>query len=290
MDHQMGKSLKETIVKYVSAAYHFGFIGGIRLASDLFKSESKGGAAQPAYCVTVPYLDQEVSLRRATSDARVCWQTFIEKQYYFDDFPQNEQLRLRYDRLVAEGTKPIIIDCGANIGMSSLWFSKEFPQAQIFAIEPHRGNYDQMVRNLRGLPNIVCLHGAIWDQNSKLTIADPNAEEWAFRIEERPDQSKQSQSPIPNDLKCFTVDEILNRSATSRAFIVKIDIEGGERELFRSNTQWAAQTELIIIELHDYLFPNEGTSRCFLNTISTNNCELLVRGENLFVFRVSDVN
>jgi hypothetical protein len=32
-------------------------------------------------------------------------------------------------------------------------------------------------------------------------------------------------------------------------FIVKIDIEGGEKELFTQNLEWVAQTPLIIIEL-----------------------------------------
>jgi FkbM family methyltransferase len=287
MEHQMRKTLKESIVKYLSATYHFGINDALRLAPDLLKTETQSVGAQSAYNVRLPGLNHDVTLRRGTSDARVCWQTFIEKQYYFDDFPQNRQLRLRYDSLVAAGKRPIIIDCGANIGMSSLWFSKEFPKAQIFAIEPHRGNYDQLVRNLREVRNIVCMHGAIWDQNSNLTIADPSAEEWAFRIEERSDQSKRSQGPTSNDLQCFTIDELLNKSATSRAFIIKIDIEGGEKELFRSNTQWAALTDLMIIELHDYLFPNQGTSRSFLRTIAATDCELLIRGENLFVFNVS---
>jgi hypothetical protein len=64
--------------------------------------------------------------------------------------------------------------------------------------------------------------------------------------------------------------------------ICKIDIEGGEKELFQANDAWVDRFPLIIIELHDWLAP--GTSTNFLSAISKRNIHLVFRGENTFCF------
>ena len=37
--------------------------------------------------------------------------------------------------------------------------------------------------------------------------------------------------------------------------LIKIDIEGGESELFEKNIEWIEKFPLIIIELHDWMLP-----------------------------------
>ena len=49
---------------------------------------------------------------------------------------------------------------------------------------------------------------------------------------------------------------------------MKIDIEGGEDDLFSGDLDWLERTPLVIIELHDWLFPNEPRSRNFLRAVS----------------------
>ena len=65
-------------------------------------------------------------------------------------------------------------------------------------------------------------------------------------------------------------------------FIVKIDIEGGENDLFANSTSWIDDFPLLIIELHDWLFPMKGTSRNFLMAISKLDRDFVHHGENIF--------
>lgn len=45
-----------------------------------------------------------------------------------------------YQEILDSGRQPLIIDCGANIGCSALWFSARYPKSHIFAIEPAPDN------------------------------------------------------------------------------------------------------------------------------------------------------
>ena len=65
-------------------------------------------------------------------------------------------------------------------------------------------------------------------------------------------------------------------------FIVKIDIEGGEQDVFSGNTEWVARTPVLIIELHDWLIPKGGTSGPFLKCISALDRDFVYIGEAIF--------
>ena len=65
-------------------------------------------------------------------------------------------------------------------------------------------------------------------------------------------------------------------------FIIKIDIEGFESELFSQNTEWIDRFPVLIIELHDWVRPKEKTSLTFLNAISKLDRDFVYVKENIF--------
>ncbi len=86
----------------------------------------------------------------------------------------------------------------------------------------------------------------------------------------------------------MTVPGILSRHPRSGGyfpFIVKIDIEGFESELFSGNTDWINEFPVLIIEMHDWLFPGQRTSTNFLKTISQLDRDFVYLGENVFSIR-----
>ena len=54
-----------------------------------------------------------------------------------------------------------IVDCGANIGLTSLFFASRYRNARIFSIEPHPVNYDLLKKNTNCEPRIVPIQAAI---------------------------------------------------------------------------------------------------------------------------------
>ena len=84
----------------------------------------------------------------------------------------------------------------------------------------------------------------------------------------------------------ITMADILGKFKSTRyePLICKIDIEGGESDLFSANDAWIDQFPLIIIELHDWLLPGTSNSKNFLSAISKRNFDIVYRGENMFCF------
>lgn len=222
---------------------------------------------------------RRVWLRRTASDTSIFFQVFVKREYDTSEWPQHAQLSARYDALVAAGSIPVIIDAGANIGMSALWFNARYPRAKIYAVEPDSGNLAILTRNVAGNPAITAVHGAVWDRTARLTIANPGAGAGAFRVVEG-----------DGALRAYSIPELVEMQPGGTLLIVKIDIEGGESALFRSNTQWLRDAGMVTIELHDWLYPGGGTSRAFLQSLATANVDFLIRGENVFCFNPSALN
>jgi hypothetical protein len=107
-----------------------------------------------------------------------------------------------------------------------------------------------------------------------LSIANPTAASDAFRVVEG-----------SGDVRAYSIPEIVGQEPAGELFIVKVDIEGGESRLFRSETAWVRAPALIVMEPHDWLYPGEGTTRNFRRSIADLIIDVVVRGENIFCFR-----
>jgi len=81
--------------------------------------------------VRVKGCHQPIYLRNGTSDITVFYQIFLKQSYEVD-----------------YGFIPeTIIDCGANIGIVSVFYKIKFPNAIIVAVEPEITNYNMLLKN-----------------------------------------------------------------------------------------------------------------------------------------------
>jgi FkbM family methyltransferase len=256
------------------AISRFGLRGGFVVARELGGGAGRRGTTS----VWVSALQRTVTLRRGTSDAAVLWQVFVDREYAVPSMAHRGELQRRYEAMVAAGRRPVIIDCGANIGIASLWYRKEFPLAHIIAVEPEAGNYSSLCANLAPIADATPVHGAVWPVSTRLRIIDLGVPEWGYRVEE---------VAVAGDgnIRAFTIADLVAATPDDPLLVVKIDIEGAEAALFERNTGWVDRAELIVIELHDYMTPGSGTSRNLLRCLAKLDCDVLVSGESLFVMR-----
>ena len=69
-----------------------------------------------------------------------------------------------------------IVDVGANIGASTLYFAGNYQQARILAFEPFLESYELLVRNVEGISRISTFNFGLFDRDKQCDFT------WAFRI------------------------------------------------------------------------------------------------------------
>lgn len=220
-----------------------------------------------------------VWLREGTSDQAVLEQIFETEEFNISTAPQFAWVRTAYERTLAANETPLIIDCGANNGLTALYYAKHLPKARIVGIEPAADNAAIARRNTADNPLIEIVEAAVHDEAGRLEIANPEAEKFAFRTREAATASAVG-------IEAVTIGAIMQRYRARRNLIVKVDIEGAEQALFRSNTDWLDHTDLLTVETHDWLFPGQGTSRTLFQAIAGRDFEVIHKGEYIsFFFR-----
>ena len=78
--------------------------------------------------------------------------------------------RAAYDRMLAAGETPLVIDCGANIGLSALYFAQHLPAARIIGVDPARDNVELARKNTQHNPLIEIIEAAVHDQDIALEL------------------------------------------------------------------------------------------------------------------------
>lgn len=184
--------------------------------------------ANETLAITVKGYKYPVYLRYGTSDHLAFKQIFIQKEY---------QISIPF--------KPqYLIDGGANCGYAAVYFSNRFPQATIVSVEPESSNVALMKKNSAPYKNICIVQGGIWSKNAYLRISNKAAQHWSFRVEEV--DKKHS------EMRAFSIAALMKKFKLPRIDILKLDIEGSEREVFSKNYKsWLDKTRVIFLELHE---------------------------------------
>jgi FkbM family methyltransferase len=214
--------------------------------------------------------------RGTPEDIGVLRQIFADKSYSLQRFERWPGLR-RYADMSSLGARPLIVDRGANIGASSMYFSMTYSDARIVAIEPEVENFNLLSENTARFAEVRPVNKAIASEPGSVLLYDPGAGAWGYRT-----GAETPESNLIGEVATITVDDVLRENADAVPFILKVDIEGAESDLFSRNTQAISRFPLVIVELHDWMLPGEETSRSFLNWHLSERRDLVHHGENMF--------
>lgn len=194
------------------------------------------------------FFPEEVFIRPSpSSDFSVFLQVFYHQQYeQLIDLVKLNQLEIKY-----------IIDLGANVGYTSIYFDQQFQQPTIYSLEPDAANFQHLVKNTLLFENINPMNSAIWGANTYLEPVSNNAEDWgkSFKIGNN-DTDK---------IKAITLKELMNDLTIEVIDILKMDIEGAEDEIFKSDISFLDFTKIVAIEIHDDLTERKMIYHALLN-------------------------
>ncbi len=172
-----------------------------------------------------------VRLRAGSSDMQVFNQVMIEREYGCLDGIHDPKL---------------IIDCGANIGLASAYLLSSYPNAKLIAIEPDDDNFKLLQLNLAPYGDrCLLIKSGVWSTAGGLIVERAKqGNEWGVTVRE----AKQGEQ---SDLFAVDLESLLKQSGFDRIDILKIDIEGSERDVFSRNTSgWIDKFDNLAIELH----------------------------------------
>lgn len=155
-----------------------------------------------------------------------------------------------------------IIDAGANVGYTAIWFAERYPSSQIIAVEPDAENFEILCRNVAHEPRIIPVRAAITQPGaprqfviSALTDKSPCAFQTA---DFDPTACDVNEADV---VDAVDVASLMEQFGIERLDLLKMDIEGGEQAVFGECADWIDRVEAIIVEVHDRLVP--GCSETF---------------------------
>lgn len=166
-----------------------------------------------------------------------------------------------------------IIDLGANIGLSAIYYANRYPNAIIIALEPDEENFNLLKLNSQPYSNIIPLNKAIWSESKKINLLKSENGNWAY-------QTTDVKSESLKTVEAISLFDLIQEYNINRVGILKIDIEGTEKQIFSHNfCDWLKRVDTIAIELHPNI--DKDIPDIFEKTISYLPHKKYYSGENL---------
>ncbi len=248
----LGKNLT-SLQMYMKA---FGFFKGLQVYYQ-FKYGKKGS-------IRIPGIKHPLFFRPKSADRSSMWEIFIQRDY-----------DIAYPKFW-ESPK-VIIDAGANIGFTSVFFANQYPEAKIYAIEPESANFELLKKNLAPYaPHTLALQNAIWTEKAYVKVVDKGFGARGFMIEETNEQDEEA-------LLALSLNSLVQEYQLEQIDILKMDIEGTEKFLFEGDVEaWLPKVKCLVVEFHDFRLP--GCSKSIFKTLSKYNFACKLKGDNLLFF------
>lgn len=155
----------------------------------------------------------------------------------------DEILKQKIYQFKSNSKHPLIIDCGANMGVSVYYFSKAYPTARIIAFEPEEDIFPILERNVKSfkLGNVALHKKAVWDSVTTLEFFTDKG-------------MGGSVTNVYKDQKPTIVHTVvLADYLVEKVDFLKMDIEGAEYKVLKSCGSLLRNVENIFVEYHSFI-------------------------------------
>jgi FkbM family methyltransferase len=214
----------------------------------------------------IKHRDDTTEKRISLHDFSLYYQRPREVLHTYDEIFHKEMYR--FD---TGNPHPVILDCGANIGLSVIYFKKLFPGAELIAFEPDEANYALLMKNieLNGLQNVTVHKAAVWVKDGTITfeagasegssIADgaaapaPGSAAGAGSAATLHDSAGATHPLI--EVASMRLANLL--AAREKIDFLKMDIEGAEWNVLMDSADHLDKIDHMFIEYHGLTFETE---------------------------------
>jgi FkbM family methyltransferase len=146
--------------------------------------------------------------------------------------------------------EPLIIDCGANIGISVLEWKTRWPMARVICFEPDPDTFRLLDMNIEqnDMPRVKCINAAVADFDGTTTLfgnvgkgSDARGSSIEADWGRRPGTSS-------IEVKCQRLSPYLTGQQVA---FLKLDIEGAEQRVLSEIASQLHQVEALYVEVHE---------------------------------------
>lgn len=147
----------------------------------------------------------------------------------------------RLNDFIPDTDSPLILDCGANIGISALHFKRCFPKARIIAFEPDPALFAVLRSNLdrNDAADVQAVQAAVWTHTRGVSFAADGAD--GGRIYAAESGDRQTDHVPSVDLRDYLTEPV---------DLLKLDIEGAEYTVVPQALKRLSKVQNIVAECH----------------------------------------
>lgn len=164
---------------------------------------------------------------------------------------------------VADNDQPYILDCGANVGVSIIYFKQQYPKAKIIAFEPDKKIFSILSKNIdtRSYDDVSLVNKGLWNTEGTIQFIAEGADGGSI-IQDKNGSPDKSQIA---EIETTSLRKYLN----TKVDFLKIDIEGAESVVLEDCQDLLQNVQRIFIEYHSRV--NESQRLDFILNILVKN-------------------
>ena len=215
------------------------FLKALARSADLPFALEYGGASGGGKIQSFEWKGMRFHYRTGTSDAFVAYECILHGRrnaYFSANLPKQDAVRT-------------IVDIGANVGASVLFWKSLYPGARIHCFEPIPSNFDMLKRNCAALTDVTPHNEALGDKDGEITFIHSPAggNEGGWSVFQRGATGTEEKATIAIKNSCGR----LTGLGVARIDILKVDTEGAEKMIIKGlGLDLLARTQYICGELH----------------------------------------
>jgi FkbM family methyltransferase len=174
---------------------------------------------------------------------------FARQHYYFNANIEN----------------PVVFDCGANIGIATLYYKWLYPKARVYAFEPAPAAFAVLERNIvrNRLADVLAHNCALWDETGEIDFFVDNADPGSLLMSADVARLKGRAIHVPS--------KKLSEFIQDRVDLVKLDVEGAEHRILSDlvSSRKIQYIQQMVIEYHHHVGNQRSRLSEFLGRLET---------------------
>lgn len=144
------------------------------------------------------------------------------------------------------GDVKVVLDVGAYVGASTLYFSRVYPRAEIFAFEPALAPFELLLKNTQSCANVRAHNFGLFSDDREVPLHEGTIDRGTSSVGRSDMAGERSEIVTLRSAKKW-----LDQSSVERIDVLKVDTEGCEVPILTTLREHLPKTTVIYVEYHN---------------------------------------